>query len=149
MQESPLVSTFFGVATQPDPAFTKDPPQTQYSEDSCSQIESFSVSEPVGSTLSLFATSEFVDDSSIVKRDNSVVNPDLLISTYLKQTSEQVQDVIDQNCNSFSPAEVQDGKKLIKLTSEELLQLLENPDQQEVDIMAALDSLDGVSPTTR
>lgn len=149
-KEVPLASSFFGISVQPEPAFLvpKDPPQTQYSEDSCSQIESFSVSEPIGSTLSLFATSEFVDDSSS-NRDTSVVNPELLISTYLKQTSEQEQDVIDQNCSSFSPSEGQDGKTLFKLTSEELLKLLENPDQHEVDIMAALDSLDGAAPATR
>jgi hypothetical protein len=35
-----------------------------------------------------------------------------------------------------------EGKKIFNLTIEELLKILENPDNSEVDVMAALDNLD-------
>jgi hypothetical protein len=107
------------------------------------------VSDKVGSELSLFATSEFVEDSS-AHIDKSIVNTSLNISDYLRKVSEQPPDV-PASSNLFSqPSEElqesltdsKEGKKIFNLTIEELLKILENPGDSEVDVMAALDSLD-------
>lgn len=117
-----------------------------------SKLECLSVSDKLGSQLSLFATSEFIDDSLAHGTDKSTVNTSLTISNYLQKVKDQPPETpATSRLYSQASEEIQDsslitesGGKIFNLTKEELLNILENPGEKEIDVMAALDNLESL-----